>query len=771
MNASRWTQTATERLDAERPGTVQLARVVSLAARIEPELIRAARVRLLPDLDPGVEADLWFSGLVQSRTPLAIDLRPDVLDELRTQLGADPALLLGAWSVLADIHRDVAVVVHLEERITFLSLVGDAASATEVDELLQSAVWSMVEQDRSGIARWAARAFERLPAWVRRSDSGQMLDVGSRARLGIRIATEDLPEDAGRWLPWVLPDARPVPVGVRLLEDGVELSDPSQVGAHSLLLPDTDPLIVEVSWPAESPVTTLRVNVPRPLTSHVVTTNAPSARLRTARGEVFELTPRPRSANSSVLALRGRVVTMDSANQVIDDGVVYVDGNTIVAVVPAKAPAPAAYRDVVVEQMGGTLYPGLIELHNHLGYNTLPRWQLSHRATPYAHRNIWAKDPEYRRHVVEPAQALRSRPETSAAMLRYAEAKCLAAGVTTSQGRPAGMGAPPVLRLADQHLDPDLPKATNRILALAAKDLPSFKEKLDSVRCFFLHLAEGQPGSLATREFTALRRGKAGWALGPALAAIHCTALSPKHFDIMSQFGVSLIWSPLHDYSLYGVTADVRAAREAGVRIGLGASWTVTGSKNLLAELKVARSASDVQDASITDHGLVAAVTRDAAAILGWDAALGSLEPGKRADILVLEGTRGSPYQQLLRASEVDVRLVVVEGTPRLGRSALMKQHARKAESRRVGGRDQLWNLPASAAGQGESLPSLSMAEEILREAMAALPALEPPSSEAPSAVQVPLDLDPLTVADDPVYYETLRQQTFIPSFVTDALP
>lgn len=769
MNATRWSQTATDRLAAERAATVQLARVVSLAARIEPELIRAARVHVLPDLDPGVEADLWFSGLVQSRTPLAIDLRPDVLEELRTQLGADPALLRQAWSVLADTHREVPAVVHVEERITFLTLVGDAIAASEIDELLQSAVWSMVEQDRTGIARWAARAFERLPDWVRRSDSGQMLDVGSRARLGIRIATEELPEDAGRWLPWVLPDASPVPVGVRLLENGLELSEPTQVGAHSLLLPDTDPLIVEVSWPAESPTRSLRVNVPRPLTSHVVTTNARSARLRTARGEVFELTPRPRSATSAVLALRGRVVTMDPANQVIDDGVVYVDGNTIVAVVPATAPAPEMYGDVVVERTSGTLYPGLIELHNHLGYNVLPRWQLTRRKTPYRHRNSWAQDPDYRRFVVDPARSLQSDPNTAAALLRYAEAKSLAAGVTTSQGRPLRMGAPPVLRLADQTLDPDLPQAASRTLGVTAKDLPGFQERLKSVRCFLLHLAEGQPGSQASKEFPALRRGRE-WALGPALAAIHGTALSPKDFDIMSRFGASLIWSPLHDYSLYGVTADVRAAREAGVRIGLGASWSVTGSKNLLAELKVARAAIDAQGASIADHELVAAVTRDAAAILGWESALGSLETGKRADIVVIDGTRGDPYQQLLQASEAEVGLVVVDGVLRLGRPTLMKRRSSTAEPRRVGGHAQLWNLPPGTAGQGESLPSLSKAEEALREAMAALPAPEAPRSEAPAAAQDTLELDPLTVADDPEYYEILRQQVFIPAFVTQTL-
>ncbi len=58
------------------------------------------------------------------------------------------------------------------------------SSAQEVDELLRSAVSSMVNEDRDGIARWSARAFERLPPTVRALESARMLNVGAKARLG-----------------------------------------------------------------------------------------------------------------------------------------------------------------------------------------------------------------------------------------------------------------------------------------------------------------------------------------------------------------------------------------------------------------------------------------------------------------------------------------------------------------------------------------------------------------------------------------------------------
>ena len=100
-----------------------------------------------------------------------------------------------------------------------------------------------------------------------------------------------------------------------------------------------------------------------------------------------------------------------------------------------------------------------------------------------------------------------------------------------------------------------------------------------------------------------------------------------------------MVWSPMSNLLLYGATSRVKSARDNGVRIGLGSDWAVSGSKNLLGELKVARLASDEMDTGFSDRDLVAMATRDAAAILGWQQRLGSLRPGARADLIVLDGT------------------------------------------------------------------------------------------------------------------------------------
>ena len=59
--------------------------------------------------------------------------------------------------------------------------------------------------------------------------------------------------------------------------------------------------------------------------------------------------------------------------------------------------------------------------------------------------------------------------------------------------------------------------------------------------------------------------------------------------------------------------------------------------------------------------------TRTPAAMLGWDTQLGSLEAGKRADLLVIAGATGDPHTRLVDATEADLRLVMIDGIPRMG--------------------------------------------------------------------------------------------------------
>uniref|UniRef100_UPI0018FE4765 amidohydrolase family protein n=1 Tax=Streptomyces xylophagus TaxID=285514 RepID=UPI0018FE4765 len=181
-----------------------------------------------------------------------------------------------------------------------------------------------------------------------------------------------------------------------------------------------------------------------------------------------------------------------------------------------------------------------------------------------------------------------------------------------------------------------------------------------------LHLAEGTDQA-ARDHFLALKLKDDQWAINQNLVGIHCTGLKAEDFKVLAGHGGSMVWSPLSNLLLYGQTADIAAAREAGVLIGLGSDWSVSGSKGMLGELKAARLAAKVGEVELSDRDLVAMATRDAARILRWEDALGSLQPGMRADLLVTAGITGDPYTALIKATDTDIRLVVIDGTARYG--------------------------------------------------------------------------------------------------------
>jgi hypothetical protein len=542
------------------------------------------------------------------------------------------------------------------------------------------------------------------------------------------------------------------------------------------------------------------------------------------------------------LALAGQVVTMNDTLAVRRDAIVYITQGEIVAVQDRGQAAPAGFDDVAVVETGGTIYPGLIELHNHLSYNALPLW--SPVPKRFKHRGEWPNHKDYRPLISGPMtvmgryQDAQGRFPLLGPLVRYVECKCLLGGVTTSQGVKLASNAGMqrfyrgIVRNVEQTDEVALPEAQGRIADVDARDAKNFLSRLGKEdSCFLLHLSEGvtnpaEPLSAARKHFLALEVAPDEWALGKVFTAIHAAGLLPPDFDVLARHGSSIIWSPLSNLLLYGGTARVEAAKAAGVTIGLGSDWSPTGSKNLLGEMKVAWLYSQqVLNGQFSARDILAMATRNAARILKWDAALGSIEAGKRADLLVIGGTAADPYDALIRAKETDLQLVMINGIARYGVPDLMKHLVPKDQTVRVGGQTRRLFLQQATADPAVAQVPLGQASSRLRAAFrdiaklaketekpkprraldAAAPAWSLALDEicacgvelaprlpfagpndvtgperAPRALTraaqplstllKPIALDPLTVADDDTFLERMAQQPNVPEPVREGL-
>jgi imidazolonepropionase-like amidohydrolase len=154
-----------------------------------------------------------------------------------------------------------------------------------------------------------------------------------------------------------------------------------------------------------------------------------------------------------------------------------------------------------------------------------------------------------------------------------------------------------------------------------------------------------------------------------ATVIIHGSALSADQIRQLAAAGCKLVWSPQSNLRLYGQTTLAAEALAAGMPVALGADWLPSGSTSLLAEIKVARRELASQGAQIPAADLVHMVTAGAAQISGLADHLGSLQPGRPADILVLERHLDDPYENVCQAIPSWVELVLIGGDITYGRS------------------------------------------------------------------------------------------------------
>ncbi|MFD5095104.1 hypothetical protein ACFWMR_31190 [Amycolatopsis thailandensis] len=250
---------ANEPVFSELPPDVQLAVALSPATRIEPELIRAVRLRALPRLDVSSETDLWFADWIGFRGTTGIALRAELLPTLRTRLrglldeSLDDAPIHDVWAVFEGMHENsLSPLLRLEERINEKVLTG-----RDGEPELKRVLYSLVVEDRSGIVDWAYGAWKRLPADVLRTATAWQLRQVLNDRLeGERLASVGPFEDVTPGL--VAPIA--AALGRRELaftRDGGRMRIGGEPGEHSVFVkvPDSDPVLLGVfSDTGERPV-------------------------------------------------------------------------------------------------------------------------------------------------------------------------------------------------------------------------------------------------------------------------------------------------------------------------------------------------------------------------------------------------------------------------------------------------------------------------------------------------------------------------------------
>ena len=403
------------------------------------------------------------------------------------------------------------------------------------------------------------------------------------------------------------------------------------------------------------------------------------------------------NVSPGTIVLKGTIVTPTG---ITPGGWIVIENHKITGVYSSMKQFEMPANAICVDTRG-IIFPGLIDLHNHVAFNVFPAWKPMRQQLPNGHRKEekFSNRYEWRYHSAEYKRLVQKPFDNSmkenffCKMNTYGELRALVGGTTTigntSDGGeeclkglvrnlddPEQVGQRRIKYSLDiQNHGPQKPGNNQLKCDELCVELKVVKQDLISgnLDAFFIHLAEGKVNDPVSKAEFAKLQSKG--LLTDKTAIIHGIALGANEFQAMHDAGTSLIWSPHSNIELYGQTTDILTAKNAGVRIALSPDWAVTGSKSLLDELYFAAGWNKEHlNNLLSDKDLVEMVTSIPASIAGVDDKVGSIQVGLYADLLVISGDSTQPYSSLVQADTDDVKLVLVNGSPVYGTQDLMEK-------------------------------------------------------------------------------------------------
>jgi len=187
-----------------------------------------------------------------------------------------------------------------------------------------------------------------------------------------------------------------------------------------------------------------------------------------------------------------------------------------------------------------TIFPGLIELHNHIGLQRAPAVASAgevHGPQPLGRPA--GEAPE----VTAPMAVLAGTPELLPPVARYVECKCLFGGTTTTRLSP--QQRPVALRYyrgwsatSSSRTIPALPMRGQQF-PTSPEAVDAFLQTLKNRSAIFLHLSEGH----RPKDAAAFPRSQAGrrWAITDALSGIHATRAQGRGSPSPQDHGAAVV--------------------------------------------------------------------------------------------------------------------------------------------------------------------------------------------------------------------------------------
>ncbi len=370
---------------------------------------------------------------------------------------------------------------------------------------------------------------------------------------------------------------------------------------------------------------------------------------------------------ADILITNGIVLTMDTQNRQINHGAVAVRGEQIIALGTASDFADwNAAR--ILDAQGGIIMPGLVNTHTHAAMTLFRGLTDDLPLMTWLHEHIFPAEAKLNRHKVYTGTMLACAEMILSGTTCFCD-MYLFEGAVAFAAKDVGMRAvvgevlfdfpspnygpillgfaytrelirhwknDPLITIAVEPHSPYL--CEPRLLQTAAKiaqeyDLP-----------MVIHLSETQSEVAQIRE----KYGKTPVAhladlgiLAPNLLACHCVVLTDEDIALLKQYDVKVAHNPESNMKLASGIAPIPELLKAGISVGLGTDGCSSNNNlDMFGEMNTAAKLHKVStlDPTVMDAQTVLRMaTIEGAKALRLDKIIGSLEPGKCADMIILD--------------------------------------------------------------------------------------------------------------------------------------
>ncbi|MEV7394241.1 amidohydrolase family protein [Streptomyces sp. NPDC091215] len=458
----------------------------------------------------------------------------------------------------------------------------------------------------------------------------------------------------------------------------------------------------------------------------------------TTDAAVLEQLRRRPADERRILFTGATIVTMDPGLGVIDRGDLLVERDTITAVGTGLDAGDA----VVVDATGTILTPGFVDTHRHAWEAQLRRIMpdvddlggyvmstLAGYATVYRPEDMYIGTRLAALTAIDSGITTMLDFSHNSRTREHSDAAVEALRDTGIRGVHASMGPHfgdwdrqwpgDLTRLKDRYFSSDDQLLTLRLATLATDEIagPALAYGPELARVARdLGIGVSVDAVFGTSSSEAVLRWAKDGILSPDVTLIHSTGLTPEAWRAMGETGTTVALAPTSDAQIGLETAipAVDEALSAGIRPGLSIDVEVALASDMFTQMRAlhaiqrmravnAAYGTDQKPHRITTHDVLDFATLQGARTNGAAGVTGSLTPGKKADLLVIEAEElnnmplNDPIGTVVLGSDArNISAVLVNGEPRKWNGHVLDVDLSALRSEVHASREYVLNTPAA---------------------------------------------------------------------------